>query len=516
MARHRKREAAYPVAKHTHAPSNLFDMAAGAAPLSLYDKVTTCQCHGRAALGAVCLLTSVAIFSAVKILAEDWTGRMSFVWASIGVACCCCGFLMCRCAYVKPLVPDVEVGLIAADAGKTSVVPDGSATVFAGMPPPPSLAGTAVPPLADPTGSPLGALGTWAAGGSPSGPLTSGGAAQLGLGNLAPAAGGPPPLAAPGQMLMPGTAQGGGLGAPPILAGSVPVFTPFVNPAPARGLVAAQALIQTKLASGHPYWYRDVANDLTNAWHAGTLDDTTIRLLQSNGFDFRGAHPPPDPVRLMDALRAAIAAAGPATGSAGSLMPVAPASLAPADGGHYHHQLPPGFQRAGLEIYQNMRASGAGSTREWLTTNFQGSRSGALWVDLWTAATTVDFIIGQASSQSEAVLIATLGSNDIVELSLRRLASYLYASRTKDLSGATHMLGVRPPGAQTDIAPVWLVDNVTQHSKAEFQRADRVARGTRNEVTINRRRGGPKGDKGGKGDGKSGGKAGNAAASPDA
>jgi len=73
------------------------------------------------------------------------------------------------------------------------------------------------------------------------------------------------------------------------------------------------------------------------------------------------------------------------------------------------------------------------------------------------------------------------------------------------------MLGVRPPGVQTDVAPVWLVDNVTQHSKAEFQRADRVAKGNKTEATINRRRGGPKGDKGGKGDGKSGGKAGNAA-----
>ena len=36
------------------------------------------------------------------------------------------------------------------------------------------------------------------------------------------------------------------------------------------------------------------------------------------------------------------------------------------------------------------------------------------------------------------------------------------------------MLAVRPPGGQTDIAPTWMVDSATTHSRAEFQRSNRV------------------------------------------
>ena len=39
------------------------------------------------------------------------------------------------------------------------------------------------------------------------------------------------------------------------------------------------------------------------------------------------------------------------------------------------------------------------------------------------------------------------------------------------------MLAIKAPGAASDIAPTWLVSEVTAHSKAEFQRAERVRRG---------------------------------------
>jgi len=134
------------------------------------------------------------------------------------------------------------------------------------------------------------------------------------------------------------------------------------------------------------------------------------------------------------------------------------------------------MHRAALEIYQNMRASGVATAREWLSQNFAGAREGARWIDLWTTAAQSDFVIGQASARGDAAFIGVLSSDDILELSLslRRLASYLYVTRTHDKTGAAHILGVRPPGMTTDVAPGWLVDSATAHSKAEFQRGERV------------------------------------------
>ena len=39
------------------------------------------------------------------------------------------------------------------------------------------------------------------------------------------------------------------------------------------------------------------------------------------------------------------------------------------------------------------------------------------------------------------------------------------------------MLAIKAPGAASDVAPTWLVSEVTAHSKAEFQRAERVRKG---------------------------------------
>ena len=65
-------------------------------------------------------------------------------------------------------------------------------------------------------------------------------------------------------------------------------------------------------------------------------------------------------------------------------------------------------------------------------------------------------------------------TDDLVELYLRRLASYVYGTRTGDWSGANYMLAVKAPGSEVDIAPDWLVTDATAFSKAEHQRATRV------------------------------------------
>ena len=80
----------------------------------------------------------------------------------------------------------------------------------------------------------------------------------------------------------------------------------------------------------------------------------------------------------------------------------------------------------------------------------------------------------------------------MLEIALRRLAAYLYVSRMHDTVGGSHMLAVQAPGGATDVAPTWLVDTATSHSKAEFQRSQRV---------LQEQRRAPKGKKGdGKGD----------------
>ena len=59
-------------------------------------------------------------------------------------------------------------------------------------------------------------------------------------------------------------------------------------------------------------------------------------------------------------------------------------------------------------------------------------------------------------------------------MSLRRLASYVYGTRTGDWGGANYMLAVKPPGADVDIAPDWLTSDATTWSKSEHQRNERV------------------------------------------
>ena len=54
-----------------------------------------------------------------------------------------------------------------------------------------------------------------------------------------------------------------------------------------------------------------------------------------------------------------------------------------------------------------------------------------------------------------------LGTDDNMELALRRLASYTYEARTGDRAGAASMMATAPPGTGRDIAPSWLVDSAT-------------------------------------------------------
>ena len=60
-----------------------------------------------------------------------------------------------------------------------------------------------------------------------------------------------------------------------------------------------------------------------------------------------------------------------------------------------------------------------------------------------------------------------LSSDDELELFLRRLGAFVYEKCMRDTRVAMHMLAVRPPGVDADIAPTWVVGDATAHTHME-------------------------------------------------
>ena len=111
--------------------------------------------------------------------------------------------------------------------------------------------------------------------------------------------------------------------------------------------------------------------------------------------------------------------------------------------------------------------------RSWLTANFGGNREGQQFIDLWTSASAVGFRLAPLEGNLPAANTA-LATDDSMELNLRRLAAFICLRRTGDAAGSMHMLAVKPPGAGADVAPTWLVEESTTHSKMEHQRGERI------------------------------------------
>ena len=133
-------------------------------------------------------------------------------------------------------------------------------------------------------------------------------------------------------------------------------------------------------------------------------------------------------------------------------MPLAPvAAYAPTGGDEgWDRRLPADFKRAGPEIFRSLKAQAANSMRTWLQANYTSAKDAPIWMDLWSAASMVEFRLAQAGMSDEQVNLV-LASNDNMEIALRRLASYVYGRRTGDYTRALHMLAVRPPGNSTDV-----------------------------------------------------------------
>ena len=83
--------------------------------------------------------------------------------------------------------------------------------------------------------------------------------------------------------------------------------------------------------------------------------------------------------------------------------------------------------------------------------------------------------INVGAGDKEVLLeISMLNTDDVLEMSLRRLAAYVFQERTGDKTGADRMLAMLPPGTMADVAPDWMVESATAHSKTEAKRAQWV------------------------------------------
>ena len=149
-------------------------------------------------------------------------------------------------------------------------------------------------------------------------------------------------------------------------------------------------------------------------------------------------------------------------------------NTAELDPSRFTNRLPNTMKRAAPEIYVSL-LEGNNSARDWLNQFYQGNRRSASWIDLWNSATIVDFQVDEARrTKGPQGVTETLMKNDMVELALRRLASFVYGSRTGDWGGASYMLAVKAPGSDVDIGPNWLINEATTWSKSEHQRSERV------------------------------------------
>jgi len=199
------------------------------------------------------------------------------------------------------------------------------------------------------------------------------------------------------------------------------------------------------------------------------LNSTLATLLQGHGY--QGLHSTAVPAASLTADLASLALRG--------LLPAPPAAAAPTplppvDESRFRTTLPLGLRRAALEIYEDLLGQGTNTAREWLQCNHPDSRFDRRWTDLWASAVTVDWELAKA--ETDDAKVAALRSSDALELHLRRLSSFAYEKRTRDVRGAQRILAQRAPGSQGDLGPKWLINEATAFTKVEFQR-DSYVRG---------------------------------------
>ena len=300
------------------------------------------------------------------------------------------------------------------------------------------------------------------------------------------------PLPMPPPMPMAPRLPGSVSFAPGALSGS---HAPLSTGSPTRAIWARavrESLEQCARASGsNPSWAQHFW--LVVAAHEKEMEPGVLSLLKAMGYIGvnTATAPPVDEMKRGLLTLEADDTAGPGKG----LPTLEPGQFdAPvADPSKWSASLPLDFRRAGTEIYRNLRHQGAGTVRDWINQQHTGSRSTTEWAGLWSMAVQVDYALAAAKDQEQ--LLHILGTSDLVEISLRHLAAHVYERRTRDVTGASEIRGITAPGSLTDIAPTWLVEHASSHSRAELKRDQLVeADAKRNDAKGSGKKGVGKGE----------------------
>ena len=345
--------------------------------------------------------------------------------------------------------------------------PDAAPPGLPGMPPGPTPGFT---PPTMPQHQGLNAFANWTHGTAPkSGPFSM------------PAY---PPKPPPGVPPLPGWTDSSELGAKPdaleqsqlnaaLAASEQPSQAEVTRVAAAAKHVRELLAFHHQGASTNPSWGQHFWGAVVALHAQALLPAAILAALQSYGYVGVGTLTAPRAEALTQALlrleTAAVPKAPPAGAASASMTP--PTALSD-DMSRWSHALPTDTKRAAAEIYRSMRNQGTHSVREWLSQSFVGDKTKGQWADLWSMACQLDFLVGDC--KSEEALYHLLGTSDTCEVILRHLSAYIYSARTGDSLGAAKMRAVAAPGTLADVAPSWLVSEITQESKVEYQRDERV------------------------------------------
>jgi len=302
------------------------------------------------------------------------------------------------------------------------------------------------------------------------------------------------------------------------------VYAPFTQGASESRVQAQAARLKTALEKAHalsttiPSWGQLFWQAVKNENDLYGLEAAVKTTLVSHGYFGPNTQSPPRTDELKKQLGQLETLGGPPHGTGGSVLRVIDSEMVTdPEQMAWHLKLPADLQRAGPEIYRNIRSEGVNSVRQWVNEQHPSleQKSSPQYQDLFMTATIIDFEL--AECKTEGMLMAKLATSDALEIHLRRLGAFIYLRRTRDKAGANRILGIRAPGSNTDIAPKWLLDDANLHSKTEFQRQERGAKASKFEGygggEVRQRKGdGGRGKKGG-GRGKKGGGGGGAASS---
>ena len=219
------------------------------------------------------------------------------------------------------------------------------------------------------------------------------------------------------------------------------------------------------LASTLPSWATLFWQSVKNEADLYGLEALVREALLAHGYVGPSTVGPPRVDELKKQLTELESYGGPSHGLGAALLRAnAGQTVADPEQMAWHLKLPADLQRAGPELYRNIRAEGVSSVRQWVNEQHAGleAKSTTQFQDLFTAATIIDFELAGCRSESE--LMAKLATSDTLEIHLRKLGAFIYYRRTKDKTGANRMLGVRAPGTNADMRPsgCWMMPTLTR------------------------------------------------------